>query len=113
MTEHFTKRKYALPILARNRLLPIERPTLLKYKPKIKTLDNLIPDLLSRPLKKTRDQDHGHQVSRPRPWSPGLETKTKTLVTRSRDLHVDQDLGNQVSRPRSYHQASNRDPDQH
>src|SRR6218665_482352 len=41
-------------------------------------------DLLSRPLKKARDQDLGHQVSRPRPWPPGLETKTKTLVIRSR-----------------------------
>src|SRR6218665_2357293 len=59
-----------------------------------------LPDLLSRPLKKletktlitgletkiktlitrSRDQDLGHQVSRPRPWSPGLETKTKTLA---------------------------------
>src|SRR6218665_2641619 len=29
-----------------------------------------------------QDQDLGHQVSRPRPrpWLPGLETKTKTLV---------------------------------
>ena len=47
-------------------------------------------DLLSRPLKKARDQDLGHQVSRlrPRPWPPGL--KTKTLATRSRDQ--DQDL---------------------
>src|SRR6218665_1751657 len=42
----------------------------------------LISDLLSRPLNKARDQDQdlGHQVSRPRPWPPGLETKTKTLV---------------------------------
>src|SRR6218665_3693930 len=35
---------------------------------------------------------------RPRPWSPGLETKSKTLGNRSRDQ--DQDLGQQVSRPR-------------
>src|SRR6218665_1342815 len=68
-------------------------------------------DLLSRPLKKARDQDQdqdqdlGHQVSRPRPrpWPPGLETKTKTLATRSRDQ--DQDLGNKVSRPKSYYRA--------
>ena|SRR6218665_1238336 len=51
-------------------------------------------DLLSRPLKRTQDQDLVHQVSRPRPWTPGLETKT--LTTRSRD----QDLDHQVSRPR-------------
>jgi len=32
--------------------------------------DQYLPDLLSRPLKKTRDQDQdlGHQVLRPRPW---------------------------------------------
>src|SRR6218665_3387853 len=36
--------------------------------------------------------------SRPRPRSPGLETKNKTLGNRSRDQ--DQDLGQQVSRPR-------------
>src|SRR6218665_864891 len=36
--------------------------------------------------------------SRPRPWPPGLETKT--LATRSR--HQDQDLGHQVSRPRPW-----------
>src|SRR6218665_1086688 len=36
--------------------------------------------------------------SRPRPWPPGL--KTKTLATRSRDQ--DQDLGHQVSRPRPW-----------
>src|SRR6218665_2262160 len=46
-------------------------------------------DLLSRPLKKN---------SRPRPWSPGLENKTKTLVTRS----PAQDFGHQVSRPRPW-----------
>src|SRR6218665_427149 len=65
----------------------------------------LISDLLSRPLNKARDQDQdlGHQVSRPRPWPPGLETKTKTLATRSRDR--DQDLGNKVSRPKSYYRA--------
>ena len=52
-------------------------------------------DLLSRPLRRTRDQDQdlGDLVSipRPRPWPPGLETKTKTLATRSR--YQDQDLG--------------------
>jgi len=39
-------------------------------------------DLLSNPLNKTRDQDQdfGHQVSRPRPWPPGLEA----LAFRSR-----------------------------
>jgi len=51
----------------------------------------------------SQDQDLGHQVSRPRPWPPGLETKTKTLATRSRDR--DQDLGNKVSRPKSYYRA--------
>ena len=73
------------------------------YQCEAKNHENALsdPDLLSRPLKRTRDQDQdlGHQVSRPRlrPWPPGVETKTKTLATRSRD----QDLGNQVSRSRS------------
>src|SRR6218665_3498789 len=64
----------------------------------IQLILSILPDLLSRPLKKAQDQDLGPQVSRPRPrpWPPGLETKTKTLATRSRD----QDLGHQVSRPR-------------
>src|SRR6218665_2647980 len=39
---------------------------------------------------RSRDQDHGHQVSRPRPrpWPLGLETETKTLVIRSRDQNL-------------------------
>src|SRR6218665_1557627 len=57
--------------------------------------------LVIKTFGKSRDQDQYvvHQVSRPipRPWSPGLETNTKTLVTRSRDQY--QDLGHQVSRP--------------
>ena len=32
----------------------------------------------------SRGQDLSHLVSRPRPWSPGLETETKTLAYRSR-----------------------------
>jgi len=47
-------------------------------------------------FEKTHDQDPdpGHQISRPGPWSPGLETKT--LVTRSRD----QNLRHQILWPR-------------
>src|SRR6218665_2647062 len=37
---------------------------------------------------RSQDQDLGHQVLRPRPWPPGLETKTKTLVIRSRDQNL-------------------------
>src|SRR6218665_2425631 len=50
-------------------------------------------EVLYRLVIKTFEKD-----SRPRPWSPGLETKSKTLGNRSRDQ--DQDLGQQVSRPR-------------
>src|SRR6218665_2942175 len=44
MTENFINRKYPLSILtaARNWLMSIDRPILLKYKPKINTSDNLI-----------------------------------------------------------------------
>lgn len=44
MTVNFINRKYPLSILttARNRLTSIDRPILLKYKPKINTSDNLI-----------------------------------------------------------------------
>src|SRR6218665_2303141 len=48
-------------------------------------------DLLSRPSKKARDQDLGHQVSRPRP----------TVLYNLSYLQLQlQDLGHQVSRPR-------------
>ena len=54
--------------------------------------------LLSRPFFRSRDQDRdlGHQVSRPRPGSSGLETET--WVFRFRDQV--RDLGRQVSRLR-------------
>jgi len=57
-------------------------------------------------FEKTRDQGLGHQVSRPkpwknsrpRPWSPGLETRTKTWAIWSQDQ--DENLDHQVSRPK-------------
>src|SRR6218665_2756709 len=52
-------------------------------------------EVLYRLVIKTFEKD---SRPRPRPWSPGLETKSKTLGNRSRDQ--DQDLGQQVSRPR-------------
>src|SRR6218665_1070729 len=55
----------------------------------------VMPLLRTRLVIKTFEKD---SRPRPRPWSPGLETKSKTLGNRSRDQ--DQDLGQQVSRPR-------------
>ena len=46
-----------------------------------------------------QDQDLGHQVSRPRYGSSGLETKTETLAIRSRDLNKNELECTRVSKP--------------
>src|SRR6218665_140106 len=78
--------------------------TLWRFLPDYSFTRLILPDILSQSMEWTECLISRlviktfEKSSRPRPCPPGLETKTKTLATRSQD----QDLGHQVSRPRPW-----------
>ena len=97
-----------------SRIYKMKKLPLIQTLPKVgfRCIQTIQPVLLSRPLFRSRDQDNldktktldfrsrdqdrdlAHQVSRPRPGSSGLETRSETLAIRSRDRERDLDKMN-------------------